>query len=111
MISIDPIPDVDKIKILLLDYEIPEHLLGFEMLAEAVALKIYNPYFPFKTIYSHIASSHGMTVDAVSRDLNYAVKKSDKLELLLSTKSKYIFAERVISFIAIHIKPILFRSP
>lgn len=104
MINFDYENTIDQVRKLLLDYEIPPHLAGFNLIAEAVTIKLAKPYSSIKDIYSAVAAGCSRTVDAVIRNVNYAIKQSYNLGNILNIPKQQIFGGRVISVLAIHIK-------
>lgn len=76
MINFDYETTIDQVRNLLLDYEIPPHLAGFNLIAEAVTIKLAKPYSSIKDIYSAVAAGCSRTVDTVIRNVNYADRKS-----------------------------------
>ena len=106
MINFDYETTIDQVRNLLLDYEIPPHLAGFNLIAEAVTIKLAKPYSSIKDIYSAVAAG-----DAVIRNVNYAIKQSYNLGNILNIPKQQIFGGRVISVLAIHIKSMIAPPP
>ena len=111
MINFDYETTIDQVRNLLLDYEIPPHLAGFNLIAEAVTIKLAKPYSSIKDIYSAVAAGCSRTVDAVIRNVNYAIKQSYNLGNILNIPKQQIFGGRVISVLAIHIKSMIAPPP
>lgn len=111
MINFDYETTIDQVRNLLLDYEIPPHLAGFNLIAEAVTIKLAKPYSSIKDIYSAVAAGCSRTVDTVIRNVNYAIKQSYNLGNILNIPKQQIFGGRVISVLAIHIKSMIAPPP
>lgn len=95
---------VDQVHSILIEYDIPPHLIGYNLLAEAISIKLSDPYSSIKSIYATIAAKCHKTVRSVARDLDYAIKQAHNLGNILHLPEEQLFNSRVISFLAIHIK-------
>ena len=102
---------VDQIHSILLEYDIPPHLIGYNLLAEAISIKLSDPYSSIKSIYATIAAKCRKTVRSVARDLDYAIKQAHNLGNILHLPEEQLFNSRVISILAIHIKTSICPPP
>ena len=98
---------------LLSDYDIPEHLSGFDYIADAIVMKLTHErsVLRLNDIYTYLANKHNKSTGSISRDVNYAIKQSNKLGALLSLSDNQLFSGRVISVLAIRVKSIFLPAP
>lgn len=83
---------------------VPIHLDGFSFIAEAAVLKCLFNYRKSNILYSHIASSRGITSKTVSNSIAYALGKNrEHICSVLRLGLNNLYASRVISLLALHI--------
>lgn len=91
---------------LITDCSVPPHLSGFTFLLEAAIMKSENYSIKLIDIYKSIAQNHRCTPRAITRDISYAISKSDHICDYLALSKNDLFNGKVIAILALKLKSI-----
>ena len=97
----------DRAVSLVSDCTVPQHLIGFSLLAEAAVIKSNNYSIKVTRIYNYLAQRHSTYQRAVARNINYAISQAPGICEALSLRPQDIFNSRVISTIAFKLRSLV----